>query len=150
MKSHRGLEEVGLSMSYRITKCDSPSPPFSDLLMKQPNVNFSRNPLVLGCYFDPRELFYNAGFDDFGIQWSYDFDSTLKALENFIDGVGTNNEVKFSVTQILAENPTVVIKFDEKSYAKLALESLERKQSPEALLKTLLRVTDLQIVAPQK
>ena len=109
-------------------------------------MNFSRNPLALGCYFDPRELFYNAGLDDYSVQWSYDFHSTIKALENFINGTGTYTLVKFPVSELLKNDPVIIINFDKKSYDNLIHESEKQKESPEALLKTLLKVTNLQIV----
>ncbi len=113
--------------------------------MRQANENFSRDPLILSCHYDPREDFYNAGFNEYGVQWSYDSKSSLKALENFIDGVGTYTDVKFPVREILQSDPAVTVKYDEKSFASLARTSSERNKAPEVLLKELLQVTRVHI-----
>lgn len=114
--------------------------------MKQPNRNFLRDPLVLGCYFDPREEFYSAGFDDYGVQWSFDHYSTIKALEGFIKGTGTFTEVTFPVGEILAKDPVVIVKFDIRSGERLAQEAKKQNSTPEDLLKNLLKVTRLKVV----
>lgn len=107
----------------------------------------SESSLVLGCYFDPRESFYNAGFEQNPLQWSYDFDSTLKALENFINGVGTYTDVTVSVTALLANVSAVIVKYDEESFKSLLLASEKQNKTPEVLLREMLKVRKVQIVA---
>ena len=113
--------------------------------MSQPNSNFSRDPLILGCYFDPKETFFNAGFDDYGVQWSYDSHSPVKALENFIDGVGTYTDIVFPVREILTKDPAVVVNFDKKSFDQLVQDAKKENTTAEALIRKILKVTKIQV-----
>ncbi len=102
--------------------------------------------MVLSCNFDPKESFYNAGFFDYGVQWSYDYHSSIKALENFVNGTDTWTEVKFPVPALLRADPLVSIKFDTKSFDSLVQESKRLNKSADFLLKDLLKVSNIQIV----
>ncbi len=101
--------------------------------------------LVISCYFDPREQFYTAGFDDTNTHWSYDLNSTVKALENFVIGIGTYTPVVIPVAELLERNPFVTIKFDTKSLENLTHECRIQKLTPESLLSNLLKVDSVEI-----
>ena len=71
--------------------------------------NFSRDPISLVAFYDPREMFFGVGFADFETQWSYDHDSVLAAFTHFVEGTNHVAKPEFSVKEILAVNPKVTV-----------------------------------------
>ena len=71
--------------------------------------NFSRDPLSLVAFYDPREMFFGVGIADFETQWSFDHDSVLAAFTHFVEGTNHVAKPEFSVKEILAANPQVIV-----------------------------------------
>lgn len=59
--------------------------------------------------FDPRELYYVAGFSDSLVEWSFDHESAAAALLRFKKGENRLSTPTRDLSSILQSNPPVIV-----------------------------------------
>jgi hypothetical protein len=84
------------------------------------------SPFEISVGFDPRELYFIAGFSDNSEEWSYSAESAIEAIINFLNKESSHMEIKSEPRMRLAQfNPIVSIGIGK------ALDSLEQTARDE-------------------
>jgi len=93
--------------------------------------------VYLSVAFDPRELWFQAGFSYKEMQiaqWSQDFDSASRVLECFLNDENEFTGTHLSVRAALAASSKVVVYQDQKALASLKAAAQECQLSVEVWL----------------
>lgn len=104
--------------------------------------------VTLSIVFDPRELWFCAGFN-FSImgiaQWSQDPDSAARALERFLNDDNDFTEVHIPARKAILESSKVVVKLSAKALSSLQSSSRQKQISVEEWLGEMLGSPNVEI-----